>query len=159
MIKEVAREILIWGMSILVAWIVWYPIHSVIPFRFLPLGLISFVLLIQIVRWFVFYDRVLLFKTTYLKVFIVCGLFFAGFVIWSEGQKIVALVENMEVKDIMPENATPVFLKYEDIYHLFIYLRNLLVISNYGTPCAALMLMLKIIYKTMGMARRKNYSL
>jgi len=102
---------------------------------------------------------VLLFKTTYLKVFIVCGLFFAGFVIWSEGQKIVALIENMELKDIMPENATPVFLKYEDMYHLFIYLRNLLVISNYGTPCAALMLMLKIIYKTLGMSRRKNYSL
>jgi hypothetical protein len=78
-----------------------------------------------------------------------------GFVIWSEGQKIVALVENMELKDIMPENATPVFLSFEEMYDLFSYLQNLLIISNFGTPGAAALLMLKIMYRSLGMGKRK----
>jgi hypothetical protein len=156
MTKSIIREFFIWGVTILIAWIIWYPVHSIISYRFLPLGMLSFILLIQLVRWFVFYDQVLLFQNSNLRLFILCALFLAGFIIWSEGQKIVALVENMELRDLMPENATPVFLKYEDTYHFFIYLRNLLVVSNYGTPGVAIMLMLKIVYKTLGMGNRKK---
>lgn len=156
MTKEIIREIFIWLASVFIAWLIWYPVHSIIPYRFLPLGMISFVLLIQFARWFVLYDEVILFKQSYFKVFVVCALFFVSFVVWSEGQKIVSLVENMELRDIMPDNATPVFLKFEQTYNLFIYLRNLLVISNYGTPGVALMLMLKIIYKTLGMGKKKS---
>lgn len=102
-----------------------------------------------------FYDQVIIFKPTYLRLFILCALFLVGFIIWSEGQKIVALVENMELKDIMPENATPVFLSFEEMYDLFSYLRNLLIISNFGTPGVAALLMLKIMYRSLGMGRRK----
>ena len=156
MTKQILRELSIWLESVFIAWLVWYPVHSVISYRYLPLGMISFVLLIQFARWFVLYDAVLLFKHSYFKVFVVCALFFISFVIWSEGQKIVALVENMELRDIMPDNATPVFLKFEQTYNLFIYLRNLLVVSNYGTPGVALMLALKIIYTTLGMGKKKR---
>ena len=156
MTKQILRELSIWLVSVFIAWLVWYPVHSVISYRYLPLGMISFVLLIQFARWFVLYDAVLLFKHSYFKVFVVCALFFISFVIWSEGQKIVALVENMELRDIMPDNATPVFLKFEQTYNLFIYLRNLLVVSNYGTPGVALMLALKIIYTTLGMGKKKR---
>ncbi|MBL7789417.1 MAG: hypothetical protein JNL75_06235 [Chitinophagales bacterium] len=155
MIKQILREIVIWSVTILIAWLIWFPIHNVIPYRFLPLGLISFTLLMQFARWFVFYDAVVLFKNPYWRVAFACGLFFVGFVIWSEGQKIVALAENMELRDIMPDQATPVFLKYEQMYNLFMYLRNLLVISNYGTPGVAVMLLLKIIYKSLGMGQKK----
>lgn len=155
MTKQIIREIFIWLVSVFIAWLIWYPVHSIIPYRFLPLGMISFVLLIQFARWFVLYDAVILFKHSNFKVFVACALFFVSFVVWSEGQKIVSLVENMELRDIMPDNATPVFLKYEQTYNLFIYLRNLLVISNYGTPGVALMLLLKIIYKTLGMGKKK----
>ena len=158
MTKQIIREVFIWLVSIFIAWLIWYPIHSVIPFRFLPLGMISFVLLIQFARWFVLYDAVIFFKHSYFKVFFVCGLFFISFIIWSEGQNIVALVENMELRDIMPDNATPVFLKYEETYNLFIYLRNLLVICNYVTPGVAFMLMVKIVYRTLGMGKRKKQS-
>ena len=156
MTKQILRELFIWLVSVFIAWLVWYPVHSVISYRYLPLGMISFVLLIQFARWFVLYDAVLLFKHSYFKVFVVCALFFISFVIWSEGQKIVALVENMELRDIMPDNATPVFLKFEQTYNLFIYLRNLLVVSNYGTPGVALLLALKIIYTTLGMGKKKR---
>ncbi len=156
MTKQILRELSIWLVSVFIAWLVWYPVHSVISYRYLPLGMISFVLLIQFARWFVLYDAVLFFKYSYFKVFVVCALFFISFVIWSEGQKIVALVENMELRDIMPDNATPVFLKFEQTYNLFIYLRNLLVVSNYGTPGVALMLALKIIYTTLGMGKKKR---
>ena len=156
MTKQILRELFIWLVSVFIAWLVWYPVHSVISYRYLPLGMISFVLLIQFARWFVLYDAVLFFKYSYFKVFVVCALFFISFVIWSEGQKIVALVENMELRDIMPDNATPVFLKFEQTYNLFIYLRNLLVVSNYGTPGVALMLALKIIYTTLGMGKKKR---
>lgn len=155
MTKLIIREIVVWLVSVLIAWVVWYPIHHVIPFRFLPLGMFSFVLLIHLARWFVFYDQVIIFKPTYLRLFILCALFLVGFVIWSEGQKIVALVENMELKDIMPENATPVFLSYEEMYNLFSYLRNLLIVSNFGTPGVAALLMLKIMYRSLGMGKRK----
>ena len=156
MTKQILRELSIWLVSVFIAWLVWYPVHSVISYRYLPLGMISFVLLIQFARWFVLYDAVLFFKYSYFKVFVVCALFFISFVIWSEGQKIVALVENMELRDIMPDNATPVFLKFEQTYNLFIYLRNLLVVSNYGTPGVALLLALKIIYTTLGMGKKKR---
>ena len=156
MTKQILRELSIWLVSVFIAWLVWYPVHSVISYRYLPLGMISFVLLIQFARWFVLYDAVLFFKYSYFKVFVVCALFFISFFIWSEGQKIVALVENMELRDIMPDNATPVFLKFEQTYNLFIYLRNLLVVSNYGTPGVALMLALKIIYTTLGMGKKKR---
>ena len=156
MTKQILRELSIWLVSVFIAWLVWYTVHRVISYRYLPLGMISFVLLIQFARWFVLYDAVLFFKYSYFKVFVVCALFFISFVIWSEGQKIVALVENMELRDIMPDNATPVFLKFEQTYNLFIYLRNLLVVSNYGTPGVALMLALKIIYTTLGMGKKKR---
>ena len=156
MTKQILRELSIWLVSVFIAWLVWYPVHSVISYRYLPLGMISFVLLIQFARWFVLYDAVLFFKYSYFKGFVVCALFFISFVIWSEGQKIVALVENMELRDIMPDNATPVFLKFEQTYNLFIYLRNLLVVSNYGTPGVALLLALKIIYTTLGMGKKKR---
>jgi len=157
MIKQIFREIAIWILSLVIAWVIWYPVYSIISYKFIALGLTSFVLLIQLARWFIFYDKVQLFQNTYIKVIVICSLSFISFVIWSEGQKIVALVEEMDIKHIVSENTTPVFLTFEQTYNLFIYLRNLLVVSNFGTPCIAILLILKIVYKTLGMDKKRRH--
>lgn len=136
-------------VSLCIACVIWYPVYNVIDYKFLPLGLLSFIAIIQYARWFVFFESVFFFKTSYSKVIFVCFLLVSSFIIWSEGQKIVALIENMEVKDIVPEFTTPVFLTYEENYNLFSYLQNLLVISNYGTPGIAFVLCAKIFYRTL----------
>ena len=154
MYKTVIKEVLVWLISILIAAIVWAPIFLQLPYKYLPLGITTVVLIIQFCRWFVSYDRVVLFQHKYLKLLLICLLFLGAFVIWAEGQKILLVTENMEIKDIIADGKKVVSLSSQGTYQLFRYLKNLLIFSNYGAAGLAFVLILKIIYKSLGIDKR-----
>lgn len=152
---QIYREVIIWIISFIVGAIVWSPIFLKIPYAHTALGIFSIVIMIQFFRWFVFYDNVIFFRT---KIGILLSIFISfaiGAIVWSKGQEIMLIAENQVIEDIMILHAPKVSLGLEETYKLFEYLRNLLAFCNFGTPVLAFMMILKIIYKTIGMGSKK----
>lgn len=151
----ILREILIWLVSILIAYIVWYPVSSVISYRDLPYGILGIVLIIQFARWFVFYEKVILFQRNSFKLLSI-GLFpILGFILWSVSQSSISISENMELQDLARSHTSIPKLGFQETYDFFNYLRNLLILTGLGTPMMAMMVLLKILYRTIGMGSSK----
>lgn len=155
MARKVLIELIIWIVSISIALILWSPIFTQIPYKYLPLGVVAIVTILQFARWYIQYDYVVLFQKKYLKLICIAFIPFLSFVIWSEGQKIIALSENMDIVDIVSANTSYKAMSLDETYQLFSYLKHLLILCNFGTPALGLMLLLKIIYKTMGMGSER----
>lgn len=157
--KLIIKECLVWLISIAIALVIWYPITGKIAYNHLPLGVFAIVMMIQFFRWFVFYESVLLFQKKYYILATILVSFTIGVVVWSKGQAVLLIAENQAIEDIIPVGAKKIELGMEASYNLFRYLRNLLVFCNFGTPGLAFMLILKIVYKTIGMgnSRVKTY--
>lgn len=153
--KLIIRECLIWLASLVIAIVIWYPITGKIPYDHLALGLFAIVMMIQFFRWFVFYEQVILFHKKYYILASILFSFAIGVVVWSKGQAVLLTAENQSIEDIVPLGTKKIELGLEASYNLFRYLRNLLVLCNFGTPGLAFMLILKIVYKTIGMGNYK----
>lgn len=156
-LKLIIRELAVWIVSIGIAYVIWYPIFSKISFLHQFFGIFSIVMMIQFFRWFVFYDQVIIFKRGYHKAFFILIIFAIGAITWSKGQEILLIAENQALEDIAKTSVEKlkVELSMQESYNLFAYLRNLLVLCNFGTPGLAFMLILKIIYKTIGMGNQR----
>lgn len=155
MTKIIFREVIIWLISIFIAAIIWYPVYTTIPYAHLLHGFIAIVFMIQFFRWFVFYDHVILFKKNYGKLLSIFISFAIGAIVWSKGQEILLIAENQILEDLMYKGRSDINLGLEESYNFFVYLRNILILCNLGTPGLAFMLILKIVYKTIGMGSNK----
>ena len=153
--KYIIKELSIWMISALIALIAWYPIFSRIDYKYLLLGVSAITMIIQFFRWFVFYDHVILFQRKRYILLSIFSFFAIGSIVWSQGQEVMLIAENQIIEDLIYPSGKKVTLGLEETYKMFEYLRNLLVFCNFVTPGLAMILIFKIIYKTIGMGSQK----
>lgn len=141
------RELLIWLLSIGIAFVLWYPIYSKVSYFRLTNGIIQMVLIIQLFRWFVFYDEVELFKRGWMKGIFILGIFTLTAILYIEGLDSLRIFENQSLEDIGKVRHK---LNLQEIYDLFGYLKQLTLICSLGLLGATGMIILKILYRTIG---------
>lgn len=146
------REFLIWMVSIGIALVLWYPIFTKVSYFRLGNGVLQIVLIIQLFRWFVFYEDVVILKRGWMKAIFILVLFTTTAILYIEGLDSIRLFENQSLADVGKVNGK---LGMQEVYDLFAYLKQLTLICSLGLLGATAMMILKIFYRTLGYGNPK----
>jgi hypothetical protein len=145
--NKYTREIIIWLVSFGIAMALWYPIFFKVTYFRLYNGVFQVVLIIQLCRWYIFYDQVILFRRGWMKAAFVIGAFTLTAILYIEGLDSLRVFENQSLQDI---GVVKKKLNLEEIYNLFLYLKQMTLICMLGMLGSTAMIILKLIYRTLG---------
>lgn len=148
------REFLIWLISIFIAIALWYPVFSKIPYTHTYQGILQIVLIIQVFRWFVFYDDVIILRRGWMKaLFILVGAT-AIWIWYAQSLDMLRIFDDQELSEIVKHTRYK-SLGMEDIYNLLAYLKTLTMFCAFGLLGTMGMMILKIIARTLGFGSKK----
>jgi len=148
------REFLFWLVSILIATVLWFPVYSRIPFIHTYWGIIQMILVLQMFRWYIFYNQNIIFKKSWLKAAFIFGSIILTWYWYSDGMTILRLIDEQNMSAIVTHNNYKP-LGLVEIYNLLNYIRNLTMIGVFCLFGLMIMLNLKIIYMTVGFGSEK----
>jgi hypothetical protein len=148
------REFLFWLVSILIATVLWFPVYSRIPFINTYWGIVQMTLVLQMFRWYIFYNQNIIFKKSWLKAAFILGSIILTWYWYSDGMTILRLIDEQNVSAIVSHTHFKP-LSLSEVYHLLNYVRNLIMISVFCLFGLMIMLNLKIIYMTVGYGSEK----
>lgn len=148
------KELLIWIISALISIALWYPVFSKINYLYTISGILQLVIVIQLFRWFVFYDNVILFRKGWMKILFILISFTYTAIHYAMALDVIRIFDDQSLPEICT-NWKEAHLGLQETYDLFEYLRHMTMVCMFGLLATTAMIILKIIYRTIGYGNQK----
>lgn len=153
--KNIGVEIFVWIITIVIAFALLFPVMSEIDYKYDWFNILQLIIIITYFRWIVYFDRVVLFENTWIKMISIPLLIISGFALVNTGQYVILLLENQNLIDIVKNVHNIPAMSQLELYNLYQYIHNLLIFTTWISGGISVILAIRIIASYIGYKSEK----